>query len=266
VDQKFRDRIEQFGLTGKVAIVTGSASGIGEATVQLFADVGAKVVVADLNAEGAEAVAMAIRDGGGEAMAVQTDVSDETSVTALFETVENAWGPVDVLVNNAAGRTKKDFMEMSVAEWDAMHHICSRGTFICSRLAIRQMIASGRGGAIVNISSVASIQPMIFANAHYDSAKAGINALTRDMAIEFVQHGIRVNAVLPGGTDTPGSRTMGPRSNLVIAGPATGPDRRPMGRKGDPSELANAILFLASPAASYITGQLLPVDGGYTVG
>jgi 3-oxoacyl-[acyl-carrier protein] reductase len=265
MDQHAQSRLREYGLFGQVAIVTGSASGIGEATVRLFAAVGAKVVVADLNPEGAEAVATAIRAEGGEAMAVRADVGDEASVEAMFAAVEQAWGAVDVLVNNAAGRTKKEFMEMSVAEWDAMHQVCTRGTFLCSRLAVRQMIGAEKGGAIVNISSVASIRPMIFANAHYDSAKAGVNALTRDMAIEFAQHGIRVNAVLPGGTDTQGNRTMAQRSNVVIAGPAMVGGRRPMGRVGRPEELAQAILFLASPAASYITGQLLPVDGGYTV-
>lgn len=266
MNEQAQSRLQEFGLFGKVALVTGAGSGIGEATAHLFADVGAKVVVADLNADGAERVAAAIRETGGEAMGMGGDVSDEAAMASVFAASERAWGPLDVLVNNAAGRTKNEFMQMTVAEWDAMHHVCTRGTFICSRLAVRQMIAAEKGGVIVNISSAASIHPMIFANAHYDSAKAGVNALTRDMAIEFVQHGIRVNAILPGGTDTQGGRTMGARSNITLAGPALAPGRRPMGRAGRPEELAQAILFLASPAASYITGQLLPVDGGYTVG
>jgi NAD(P)-dependent dehydrogenase (short-subunit alcohol dehydrogenase family) len=260
-----QQRLAAFGLDGKVAVVTGAASGIGAATAELFAGVGAKVVIGDLNGEGAEATAAAIRDAGGQAIGVQADVTDEVAVKALFDRARQEFGPVDVLVNNAAGRTKAAFMEMSVAEWDGMHAVTVRSAFLCSREAIRQMIDAGRGGAIVNISSVASVHPMIFNNAHYDSAKAGVNALTRDCAIEFAQHGVRVNAVLPGGTATPGSGKISTNAALPLKGPVLGEGRRPFGRQAQPSEMAHAILFLASPAASFITGQLLPVDGGFLV-
>ena len=260
-----RRRLEAYGLEGKTAIITGAASGIGAATAELFAQVGARVVIADLNGEGAEATADALRKAGGQALGLQADVTDEPSVQRVFAETREAFGPVDVLVNNAAGRTKAAFMEMSVAEWDAMHAVTVRSAFLCSREAIRQMIEAGNGGAIVNVSSAASVHPMIFNNTHYDSAKAGMNALTRDCAIEFAGHGIRVNAILPGGTDTQGSRNIQARADLPVRGPALTEGRRPMGRRAQPSELAQAILFMASPAASFVTGQLLAVDGGFLV-
>ena len=260
-----RDSLSAFGLEGQVAIITGAASGIGAATAGLFASVGARVVIGDLNPEGAEATAQAIRDAGNQAVGVACDVADEGSVQAMFAKANDIFGPVDVLVNNAAGRTKAAFMDMSVEEWDAMHRICTRGTFLCTREAVRQMAGAARGGAIVNISSVASVHPMIFNNAHYDSAKAGVNALTRDCAIEFAPQGIRVNAILPGGTDTEGSRKIQGVQDLPVRGPALTEGRRPMNRRGQTIELARAILFLASPASSYITGQLLAVDGGFLI-
>lgn len=259
-------RLSVFGLEGKVAVVTGSGSGIGRETATLFAEVGAHVVVADLDRAAANETVRNIRNFGGQAVGFQTDVSDEASVQTLFDQVAEMLGPVDILVNNAAVRTKAAFMDMSVATWDQMHNVCTRGTFLCSRQAIRQMMASGRGGAIVNISSIASLRPLIFNNTHYDSAKAGINAITRDCALEYSGHGIRVNAVLPGGTATPGSRNLHADRELPLAGPALNADRQPMGRPGTTRELANAVLFLCSPASSYITGQLLAVDGGYLIG
>jgi NAD(P)-dependent dehydrogenase (short-subunit alcohol dehydrogenase family) len=257
--------LESFRLDGRTALLTGAGSGIGEATARLFSAVGARIAIADLNGDAAEAVAASLRDEGRDAIGVACDVTDEHAVRAAFAAAADAFGTVDVLVNNAAGRTKAAFMDMSVAEWDAMHHVCTRGTFLCSREAIRGMIEAGRGGAIVNVSTVASERPMIFNNTHYDSAKAGVNAITRDCAIEFAAHGIRVNAVMPGGTDTPGSRTIQARADLPVRGPATTEGRRPMQRRGQPEELARAILFFASPASSYVTGQLLAVDGGYMV-
>lgn len=257
--------LDRFRLDGKVAIITGAASGIGLAAAELFTKVGAQVVVADLNVEAADAAVAAIRSAGGAAIAVQCDVADEVSVKRMFDAANETFGAVDVLVNNAAGRSKAAFMEMTVDEWDQMHHICTRGSFICTREAVRQMKGAGKGGAIVNVSSAASLHPMIFNSTHYDSAKAGVNALTKDCAIEFAEFGIRVNAVLPGGTDTPGGAAIKGRTSLPARGPALTEGRRPMGRRGDPSELACAILFMASPASSFITGQLLAADGGFLV-
>ena len=255
-----------YGLQGQTAVVTGAASGIGKRTAKLFAAVGASVAVADLDEAGAEAVVAEIEHDGGRALAVRCDISDETQVKALFQSTATAFGGVDILVNNAAYRPKADFMEMSVATWDLMHAINTRGTFLCMREAIRLMRTAGKGGSIVNISTIGSLHPTIFNNTHYDSSKAGVNALTVTSAVEFAPDKIRVNAILPGGTDTEGSRKLR-SAGVTTRGPIMiAPGRVPLGRMASPEELAQAILFLASPASSYITGALLPVDGGYAIG
>ena len=255
-----------FSLTGKTAIVTGAASGIGKATAQLFCEVGARVVIADINGDGADQAAHGIVAGGGEALGVRVDIADEASVNAMLRTAVAAFGGVDVLVNNAAYRRKGAFLTLTVEEWDSMHAIIARGTFLCMRDTIRQMRCQGRGGAIVNISTIGAAHPTIFNNVHYDSAKSGVNALTRNCAIEFAADGIRVNAVMPGGVDTEGMRQMrlSADSGYVSAGPMTLTGRMPLGL-AQPMQLASVILFLASPASSYMTGHVMAVDGGYLV-
>jgi NAD(P)-dependent dehydrogenase (short-subunit alcohol dehydrogenase family) len=255
-----------FGLQELTAVITGAGSGIGKHTAELFAKLGARVVVSDIVMEAAELVVKAIAEKGGAALAVRCDIASEEDVKAMFEAAATAFGGVDILVNNAAYRPKADFMEMSVETWDHMHAVNTRGTFLCMREAIKQMRSSGRGGSIVNISTIGSLHPTIFNNTHYDSSKAGVNALTQTSAVEFAHDRIRVNAILPGGTDTEGSQKLR-ASGMVAKGPIMiGAGRVPLVRMATSNELAQAILFLASPASSYITGVLLPVDGGYAIG
>lgn len=154
-------------------------------------------------------------------------------------------------------------MTMPASEWDIMHAVTTRGTFLMMREAIRVMRDQGSGGSIVNVSSVSADHPTIFNNIHYDSAKAGVDAMTRAAAVEFAEHKIRVNSIQPGGTASGGAKRMG--SEIQMRGPMTAPGRIPLGRISDPIEQARAILFLASDAASYITGHHLTVDGGYSV-
>jgi NAD(P)-dependent dehydrogenase (short-subunit alcohol dehydrogenase family) len=250
-----------YSLEGQAAIVTGAGSGIGMATAKLFASAGAKVVLGDIDIASAREVADGIAASGGTALAVECDISDEAPVKTMFAAALAEFGRLDVLASVAAYRKKHDTMKMTPEEWDTMHAVTARGTFLCMREAIRLMLESGRGGAIVNVSSVASIRPVVFNSMDYDAAKAGVNAMTLAAAAEFAEHGIRVNAVLPGGTNSGGAGRMG-ADPVPIYGPITQPGRVPMKRIAEPIEQARAILFLASPASSYITGQLLAVEGG----
>jgi NAD(P)-dependent dehydrogenase (short-subunit alcohol dehydrogenase family) len=250
-------------LSGKTAVITGAGAGIGQAIAELFAQAGAKVVVADVNAEGAERVAAGIREAGGQALAAVADVSQDTQVAAMLDQAIAGFGTLDILVNNAAIFPKKPFLEVQTEFWDKLQSVNLRGTFLCLREAIARMQAQGTGGSIVNISSVSSMQAVVYHNATYNASKAGVNSLTKTTALEFGADRIRVNAVLPGGIPTPGAKAAS--AAIQLKGPILGPDRIPLGGMGDPSDIAMATLFLASPAARYITGQLLAVDGGFQV-
>jgi NAD(P)-dependent dehydrogenase (short-subunit alcohol dehydrogenase family) len=250
--------IAPFSLAGQNALVTGAGSGIGRATAKLLGAVGAKVVVTDLLAESASSVAEEIVAAGGQAIGVACDVSDEARITAAFARADTWFGALDVLVCVAAYRTKHETMTMSVEQWDTMHAVIARGTYLCIRHAVPRMRDSGRGGSIVNVSSVAAERPVVFDSIDYDSAKAGVNAITRAAAAEFAQYGIRVNAIMPGATNRPGAPPMG---GVKPTGPFTMPGRMPLKRIAEPIEQARAVLFLASPAASYISGVCIPVDG-----
>lgn len=256
-----------FTLQGKVALITGSAQGLGRAIAELFLDVGASVIIADLNGEAAAATAAEL-SAKGPTLGVAMDVSTEAAVKAGFAAAAEKFGGVDVLVNNAAYRNKANTMDMPVEEWDIMHAVCTRGAFLCLREAVKQMRGRG-GGAIVNISSMSAQHPTIYPNMHYDSAKSGVDAITRLGAVEFAKDGIRVNSVLPGGMATPGPdkmRAAAAAGGPKIEGPALIPGRNLLGRVAQPIEMARAVLFLASDAASYITGVELLVDAGFTKG
>lgn len=252
-----------FGLRGKTALITGAASGLGRATALLFLEVGAQVVIADLNEQAALSTATELA-AFGPTLGVGVDVAEQASVSAAFTAAADAFGGVDILVNNAAYRSKADTMTMPVEEWDRMHAVNARGSFLCLREAVVQMRGKG-GGSIVNVSSMSAQHPTIFPNMHYDSSKAGIDAITRLAAVEFAKDNIRVNSILPGGMDTQGGANIR-AANVAMAGPAVMPGRNPLGRMAQPVEMARAILFLASDAASYVTGVELLVDGGFTKG
>jgi NAD(P)-dependent dehydrogenase (short-subunit alcohol dehydrogenase family) len=257
-----------FDLTGTVAVVTGGGRGIGRAVAELFAKAGARVAVADIDEAGAQVVADAIIAAGGQALAIRADVSDEASVKSMYAVTVERFGGLDSVVHGAAIFPKYALLDITVEQWDRIHAVNLRGTMLVMREAIRQMKAGGRGGSIVNISSVSGERELVFHNAAYGASKAGMTNLTRVAALEFGGDKIRVNAVLPGGTATEGaisaSKDMVERG-LELKGPITLPGRVPLGMMGAPEDVAAACLFFASPASKQITGQSLAVDGGFMV-
>jgi len=257
-----------YDLTASVAVITGAGRGIGRAVAELFGSAGAKVVIADIDADNAERVAQKLLSSGSEGLAVETDVSEEASVSRLYETAHSRFGSIDILVHAAAIFPKYPLLEITVEQWDRVQAVNLRGTMLVLREAIRYMRMGGKGGAIVNISSVSGEREVVFHNAAYSASKAGVTNLTRVAALEFGCDNIRVNAVLPGGTATEGAREATEamqKFGLELKGPMTQPGRKPLNMIAAPEDIAAACLFLASPAARFITGQCLAVDGGFLV-
>ena len=256
-----------FGLQGRSVIVTGAGAGIGRGIARYMAAAGARLIIADINQDAARETTNQISDatnGSVEAIPVEVDVADEGSVAELFAAAKRRFDGVDVLVNNAGVTDKCPFTEVTLDQWDRIHSVNLRGVFLCMREAVRHMKERACGGCIVNISSISSLHVGAFGNSPYGASKSGVNNLTRSVALEYAGDGIRVNAVLPGVVKVERNAAMR-RSPTMVAGPLTESHRIPLGRMGEPDDIAAAVLFLASPGASYITGQLLTVDGGFLV-
>lgn len=241
---------------GKVAIVTGGASGIGAACVKQFAAGGAKVVVADLNLDAAEATAATVREAGGEAAAIRVDVADPASVEAMVQFATERFGGVDIAVNNAGiGGELNPVGQATIAGWNHVIAVNLSSVFYCMRYQIPAMLARGKG-AIVNVSSI--LGSVAFAGSPgYVAAKHGVVGLTKTAALEYATQGIRVNAVGPGFIETPLLGTVEEQKQAIASLHA-------MKRLGQAEEVANLICFLASEDASFITGSYHLVDGGYT--
>jgi len=245
---------------GRVAVVTGAGRGMGRAVALRFGSEGARVVVAEFNAEHGVEVADQIRAAGGTAKAVTADVSRTEDVTRLFAEAVKAYGTVDILVNNAGIGVAKPILDYTEADWDRQMGVNVKGVFFCSQTAARVMIPR-RHGKIVNFAStsafVSSSQPEVA----YDTSKGAVRQMTVSMAAELAPHGINVNAVAPGTTETEMTRT----SLSTEEGRAWQLARIPMGRVGQPDDIAAVVLFLCSDEASYITGHTLVADGGWTL-
>ncbi len=241
----------------KAVLVTGAGKGIGREIALQFGLQKAKVVVADINLGDADAVAGEIASGRGKAVAVKCDVSSKGEVKRLFERLLKEFGRLDVLVNNAGIYPFGKFTDMTEEQWDKVIGVNLKGAFLCSQEAANIMIKQGKGGKIVSISSIASI--IGYENlVHYCASKGGINGMTRALALELAPHKINVNAVLPGPIRTPGVGAVDEKTVAAIVSTI------PWGRIGEPIDITNAVLFLASGKADFITGQTLVVDGGTT--
>lgn len=258
-----------FGMRGKHVIVTGASSGMGTAVAELFVAVGARVVAAATTASKVETVAAMLKNkaqADADAIGAVVDVSNEASVLRLYDAAETAFGAVDALISCAGIYPTESFVDVSVELWDRVHAVNTRGAFLVTREAVRRMKSAGKGGAIVAVSSVSSQQAVVFGHAQYASSKAGVNALIKTIALEFAADGIRANTVLPGPIITEGllaSQAGYAAENKIIVGPVMQAERAPLNRPGMPADVAAACLFLASPAANHVTGQLLIVDGGF---
>ena len=250
------DGLSKFRLDGAVALITGGASGIGRACGELFVQAGARVVLLDRDEQAAQATAHEIGSG---ARARGLDVTDAAAVDEAFREAAALEGRVDVLVNNAGIVIRRPTLELELADWQRVVDVNMTGAFLCARAAGRQMLAQ-QSGAIVNTASIFGLSGGgLYPNLSYQATKGAVVNMTRALAVEWARSGVRVNAVAPTWVRTPfiGALTENPELMAEI--------RRvtPMGRLAEAEEVAAAVLFLASPAASMITGHILPVDGGF---
>ncbi|MGG0888384.1 SDR family NAD(P)-dependent oxidoreductase [Cytobacillus horneckiae] len=249
-------------LEGRVAIITGAAMGMGEATAKLFAEAKAKVVVADFNEEKGKAVTEEINAAGGEAAFVKVDISKSADVQKMVKFAVDTYGQLDVAVNNAAlTPDDKPAAEFDEDYWNRLIAVDLTGTALCMKYELQQMEKQGKGGSIINISSVSGYRPQPN-NIAYVAAKHGVVGMTKVAAMEYGPQNIRVNSVAPGAIDTPMLR--GALDQFGFTEEEYAPQLSLLNRFGQPREIAQASLWLASDASSYVTGTTIHADAGYT--
>lgn len=244
-------------LIGKTAIITGGGGGIGRSTAIRFAKEGARVAVADVDSTIGEETVRLIKEDGGEAIFVKTDVTDSEQIKALISTTTSTFGALHILFNNAGvGNSEVRSVDLSEDEWDRVIDINLKGVFLGIKYAVPELIKAG-GGAIINTSSLLGLKGQKYVSA-YNASKAGVVMLTQNASLEYGKYNIRVNAIAPGVIDTPiiDRWKQNERKWPIIS------RANALGRIGTPDEVANAVLFLASDEASFITGTTLSVDGG----
>ncbi|HEX8762423.1 MAG TPA: SDR family NAD(P)-dependent oxidoreductase [Candidatus Saccharimonadales bacterium] len=253
-------------LNGQAAVITGGAKGIGYGISYRLAEAGAKVLIADMDEVGAQKAAQELTAKGWTAQAIKTDVSNEADVQRMINTCKESFGSVDILVNNAGIYPPKPVAQMTEEEFERVVHVNLRSVFLTTKYASEIMKHQG-GGKIINITSIDALHPSMVGLAHYDASKHGVWGFTKNSALELAPHKIWVNAIAPGGIQTPGVEAMQSSS-----GTPTGVDPKqmveaflakiPMHRMGEPDEIGTVALFLASPMSSYMTGEQIVVDGG----
>jgi len=258
-----------FDLSGKGAIVTGAAMGIGKAIAFRLAEAGAKVAVTDINVEGANQVVEQIKARGGQAQAIHANAGRASDANRVVQAVVETFGRLDILVNNAGIYPHSQALEISEEMWDGVLDINLKGVFFYSQASAKAMIKGGKGGKIVNLTSIEGLHPREDL-AHYVAAKSGVAMLTKALALELGPHKILVNAVAPGWTKTPGTKAQ---VTALLATGKSGDElaemsksfmaRLPLGRTAEPDDVAKVVLFLVSAAADYMTGSVVVVDGGY---
>lgn len=248
--------LSSFSLAGRVAIVTGAGRGIGKAIALSLADAGATVVVAARTASDIENTASEIKQKGGKALAVPTDVRLSNQANNLVDATVKKFSKIDILVNNAGGSFNVSSMDISEGGWDAIIRENLKSVFLCSQAAAKIMIEQGKG-AIINIASTAGLNAYSF-NAAYGAAKAGIINLTKTMATDLAKYNIRVNAIAPGYIATPGIlQLFGDRLEAA--------KQIPLAHLGQPEDIVGGVIYLASDASLYVTGETLVIDGGVTI-
>ena len=251
-----------YDLSGKVAVVTGGAKGIGQGIADRLAEAGATVLVVDIDAEGAQAAAGAIEQRGGTASSTVADLSTADGANAAVATAVERYGRIDILVNNAGIYPMVPALQLSEEVWDRTLNLNLKGLFFASQSAARVMADAG-GGSIINIASVDAIKP-IGNLPHYDASKGGVVMLTKSLAKDLGALGIRVNAIAPGAIATPGTQVLPegaiPDELAAMAERLTA--AMPLKRQGEPDDIARTAVFLACPASEYLTGSTIVVDGG----
>jgi NAD(P)-dependent dehydrogenase (short-subunit alcohol dehydrogenase family) len=247
-------------LTGKSAVITGAAKGIGRATADVFADEGARIVATDIDAEGLDRLRADLEERGADCVTVVGDVSSPADAQRMIAAAVEAFGRIDILVANAGVIPLGSVTESSPEDWDHVMSVDGRGMFLTCKYAIEAMLQTG-GGAIVCLSSISGMAGQS-RQAAYGPAKFVASGLTKHLAVEWAASGIRVNAVAPGTIQTEAVRRL-PEQPGGTEYIEEIKKQHPMGRLGEPAEVARAIAFLASDEASFITGAILPVDGGY---
>ncbi|MCR4841670.1 MAG: SDR family oxidoreductase [Eubacterium sp.] len=254
----FKDQLPSYDLTGKCAVVTGAAGGIGFTVAGTLAAAGAKVVIADLNEEASRKAADELKAQGLDAIGLACDVSSKESVEKMADLAEEAYGYVDILINNAGVTIdEKPILDVTEKEWDFVHGIDLKGFYFTSQVFAQRMKDSGKGGSMVNLTSAAGIMTPMYVSV-YGAAKTGVKHLTGIMAKEWARWGIRVNAVAPGYVKTHMiDKMLENEKNAKVVMKSI-----PMRRYAETQDVANVALFLSSEASEYLTGVVIPVDGG----